>query len=88
MASAANCLFQASNPAAELPHARHAYLPFGAGPRICLGTHLGSLQLVLATAWMVHRYEFDVTRAPDPDATPQALLKPEGLRVRFVARGA
>ncbi|GAA0536261.1 hypothetical protein GCM10011581_24020 [Saccharopolyspora subtropica] len=27
---------------------RHTYLPFGAGPRVCVGTQLGMIQLVLA----------------------------------------
>jgi hypothetical protein len=43
-------------PAGRPPHTRHAYLPFGAGPRVCLGTYLGTLQLVPATSRLVHRY--------------------------------
>lgn len=70
----------------EAPHARHVYLPFGAGPRVCLGTQLGMLQLTLATSRLVRRYRFDVADPADRPASPPALLKPEGLRARFVPR--
>ncbi|MEN3614254.1 cytochrome P450 [Plantactinospora sp. ZYX-F-223] len=68
------------------PHARFAYLPFGAGPRICLGNQLGLLQLVLAVAALVRDYDVTVV---DPDTVvmrPEALLVPAGLRARFVRR--
>jgi enediyne biosynthesis protein E7 len=68
------------------PHKRFAYVPFGAGPRICLGNQLGSLQLVLAIATLVNGYEITIT---DPDAVvmrPEALLIPAGLRARFARR--
>jgi cytochrome P450 len=73
-------------PRGRLPHTRHAYLPFGAGPRVCLGTYLGTLQLVPATSRLVHRYRVTVTTPADRPASPQALLVPEGMRVRLVER--
>ncbi|MFC7593262.1 cytochrome P450 [Nonomuraea antimicrobica] len=72
----------------ESPHARHTYLPFGAGPRVCLGTQLGMLQLTLAISRLVRRYRFDVADPANRPASPSALLKPEGLRARFVPREA
>jgi unspecific monooxygenase len=71
---------------AEPPHPPRGYFPFGAGPRTCLGTHLGTLQLVLATSWMVHAYRIEVDAGPGPLRSPRALLIPDGLRARFIPR--
>lgn len=65
------------------PHARYAYLPFGAGPRICLGNHLGMLQLVLAVAALVRDYTVEVVNLDSAPLTPYALLVPDGLRARI-----
>ena len=35
-----------------------AWLPFGAGPRGCLGTRLGVTETVLAAARLLKRFEF------------------------------
>jgi unspecific monooxygenase len=67
----------------ELPHARYAYLPFGAGPRICLGNHLGMLQLVLAVSALVRDYTVEVVNLDAAPLTPYALLVPDGLRARI-----
>src|SRR5262249_27718726 len=34
----------------------HAYLPFGAGPRICIGNHFALLELQLMMAVLMQRY--------------------------------
>jgi enediyne biosynthesis protein E7 len=61
--------------AAERP--RYAYLPFGAGPRFCVGSHLGLLEAVLVTA-MVMR-EFRLHRPSTAPVTPEPMLS---LRLR------
>ncbi|MEV0381941.1 cytochrome P450 [Nonomuraea sp. NPDC050643] len=67
------------------PHAapvRHTYLPFGAGPRVCVGTQLGMMQLTLATFWLVRTMEIVPSGgAADPDFS--GLLVPRDLRVRL-----
>ncbi|MEV6110505.1 cytochrome P450 [Streptomyces sp. NPDC051940] len=62
---------------------RHSYLPFGAGPRVCVGTQLGMMQLALTTAWLVR--DMDVAR-PEPGDVPvdfSGLLVPRDLTVRL-----
>ncbi|MFJ6086788.1 cytochrome P450 [Streptomyces sp. NPDC092369] len=64
-----------------------AYLPFGAGPRVCLGSALAMRQLTLVTSRLAQR--FTIT---SPNSSSVALefvgrLAPAGLRARF-ARSA
>ncbi|GGM74458.1 cytochrome P450 [Dactylosporangium sucinum] len=70
----------------QQPHARFAYLPFGAGPRICLGNQVGLLQLVLAVATLVRDYDITVADADAVVMRPEALLVPAGLRATFARK--
>jgi cytochrome P450 len=58
-------------------HARYSYLPFGAGPRFCVGNHLGLMEAVFVTA-MVAR-ELRLTTKPGYRVVPEPMLS---LRVR------
>ncbi|WP_079436403.1 cytochrome P450 [Zoogloea sp. LCSB751] len=52
--------------AADFP--RGAYLPFGAGPRVCLGQHLALTEMKVMTAMILQRFALSV---PDGMAAPQ-----------------
>jgi cytochrome P450 len=71
--------------AARLP--RYVYLPFGAGPRVCVGNHFALLETVLVLASIVQRVRFErVSRAPVP-AQPAITLRPRnGLPLRVAPR--
>ncbi|MEU6771342.1 cytochrome P450 [Streptomyces sp. NPDC046759] len=62
-------------------------VPFGRGPRMCLGAHFGTVAMVLATATAVSRYRL----APEPDRTPvfgtRTVLEREGLVFDVSDRG-
>lgn len=73
--------------AAERP--KHAYIPFGSGPRICLGKHFAmtELTLVLATIARSHRLVLP-DGAPEVVPDPLITLHPRGgIRLRLENRG-
>ncbi|WP_317447502.1 cytochrome P450 [Streptomyces collinus] len=57
----------------------YTYVPFGGGPRMCLGAHFGTVAMVVATATVVGRYRL----SPPADRTPafdtRTILQPRGL---------
>jgi cytochrome P450 len=56
---------------------RYAYIPFGAGPRVCVGSHLGTLEATLVAAMVARRFRLELP--PGQQAQPEAMLS---LRVR------
>lgn len=57
---------------------KHAWLPFGAGPRACIGRELAIMEAQLALAMLLQR--FSMTAVPGRRATTRArmTLRPEG----------
>jgi len=47
-------------PEREKGHVRGAYLPFGAGPRVCVGAAFAQTEALLILARLVQRYEIEV----------------------------
>lgn len=67
---------------------RFAYLPFGAGPRVCIGQVLAMNEAVLILASLAQRYRLRL--APGQDVVPQAnvTLRPKyGLKMTLERRG-
>ncbi|HEV2886903.1 MAG TPA: cytochrome P450 [Jatrophihabitans sp.] len=58
------------------PSDRYAYLPFGAGPRVCIGSALGTLEATLAVAMISRSLRL---RVLTPSISAQAMMT---LRVR------
>ncbi len=72
-------------PQAEAARHRYAYLPFGAGPRICLGNHFAYMEAQLGLAVLLRRFDFELLGDDEPE--PSATLRPKhGVRVRVKKR--
>jgi cytochrome P450 len=65
------------DPGRQESRPRYAYIPFGAGPRFCVGNHLGLMEATFVIA-MVAR-DLRLANVPGYDAVPEAMLS---LRVR------
>jgi cytochrome P450 len=71
----------------EREKARHhyAWLPFGGGPRGCIGQHFSMLESVIALAMLVREFEFTAPEAR-PRYTNHITLRPTGAVPSRVTR--
>ena len=67
---------------------RQGYLPFGAGPRNCIGTGFAILEVVLVLATMLRDYEVAPGGkfAPKVDAQPVITLRPSSIHLAIRKR--
>jgi cytochrome P450 len=77
------------SPERERALPRHAYLPFGAGPRVCIGSHFALMEATLILATFVHQLRFQPRYAGATPMAPLLTLRPAtGMRMRVCPRGA
>lgn len=61
-----------------------AHLPFGAGPRGCIGGNYAMLQMLMILSVLVRKYDFSLLPGQSIEARPMVILRPEnGIRMRF-----
>ncbi|HTT79416.1 MAG TPA: cytochrome P450, partial [Stellaceae bacterium] len=65
-------------PAAAAARSRYAYLPFAAGPRVCVGASLAMLQLTIAVAVVARRFRFRLAPGRPVEPTAWTNLRPQG----------
>jgi cytochrome P450 len=67
----------------------HAYLPFGGGPRICVGNSFASMEARLMLATIAQRYQLRLKPRENIELDPLITLRPKGgLHMRVEAREA
>lgn len=69
--------------------ARRISMPFGAGPRICPGRYLALLEMKMAMATLLGRFELDSVDTPDGQIAREKLafaMAPVGLTMRLRAQ--
>jgi len=60
------------------------YLPFGGGPRGCIGGNYAMLQILMILSELLPRYDFELTPGQTIEARPMVILRPKhGIRMTF-----
>ena len=74
-------------PAAAPAPPAYGYLPFGGGPRLCVGNQFALTELQLVVIQLVRRYRLTLTSEAVPTLNPLVTLRPAGaLPLRFGRR--
>jgi len=77
-------------PGALAGNAKRTSMPFGAGPRICPGRYLALLEMKMAMATLLQRFDIVSVDTPDGQQAREHLsftLMPVGLTMRLRERG-
>ena len=62
------------------------YLPFGAGPRTCIGNHYAMLQILMILSDLLRNYDFQVSPGQTIEAQAMVILRPRhGIRMTFTS---
>jgi cytochrome P450 len=73
-------------PEAEKARPKLAYMPFGAGPRMCIGNHFALMEMQLLLALLVRRFDFETVEGHPVEPEPLITLKPKyGILMRVKA---
>jgi cytochrome P450 len=73
----------------EVPMERGSHMPFGAGPRVCLGQHLATTEMAVIAAMLLQRFVLQpLPGAQPPQPRLHITLRPATpLRLRLLRRG-
>jgi cytochrome P450 len=65
---------------------RYAYLPFGAGPRVCIGNSFAMMEAHLILAAVAQRYRLELVPGQNIEAAPLITLSPaNGLKMKAIS---
>lgn len=69
-------------------HSAYEFMPFSAGPRYCIGTSLGMMQLKIALSILLQRYSFTLRKGAKVDCAGLNSIRPKnGLPMIVNVRG-
>jgi cytochrome P450 len=68
----------------EKQHTPFTYLPFGAGPRGCIGGNYAMLQILMILSVLLRKYDLNLAPGQTIEARPMVILRPKhGIRMTF-----
>ena len=68
----------------EKQPAAFTHLPFGGGPRGCIGGNYAMLQILMILSELLRKYDFQLTPGQTIEARPMVILRPKhGIRMAF-----
>lgn len=71
-------------PQAKAARPKHAYLPFGTGPRVCIASHLATTQSMMILAMIMQRFTLKLKNTKPVLLEPLISLKPKGkIKMQF-----
>jgi cytochrome P450 len=71
----------------ENARSTHAYVPFGGGPRVCVGVHFALQELVVLVASLARRFRLEVDPSDRGEASALLTMRlKHGLKVRVTPR--
>ena len=66
---------------------RHAYLPFGKGPRVCIGAGFAQQEALLTLAGIVRTFDLAAIPGDDPEPISRLTLRAgNGVRLMLILR--
>ena len=64
-----------------------AYMPFGGGPRLCIGNNFAMMEMQLVLATMLNRYDVQLIEDQQIELMPMVTLRPRyGIQIRLSKR--
>lgn len=57
---------------------KYAYMPFGGGPRLCIGNNFALMEMQIILAKLINQFEFIAEYTKTPEMEPLITLRPKG----------
>jgi cytochrome P450 len=71
----------ADNPLQKRVTHRGAFVPFGGGPRVCLGKHFAMVEMAIATALLARTFDWEPADAGEPELMFNGTIRPKTPRL-------
>ena len=76
--------FNEENKKQQIPY---AYIPFGGGPRLCIGNNFALMEMQFILSMLVRRYQFELVSTAPIELNPLVTLRPkDGIKMRIKKR--
>ena len=76
--------FNTENKKLQVPY---SYIPFGGGPRLCIGNNFALMEMQFVLSMLIQRYQFELVSKEPVALNPLVTLRPEnGIKMRIKKR--